>query len=79
MTAKQINQQETRIGVLNLVSDACRYYGYTVGDNFELSAEIDSLKKIESNNVEKDLILNVFESAYSRLQKICRKEGKNEE
>lgn len=78
VTEKQINQESTRVGVLNLVSDACRYYGYTVGDNFELSAEIQAISEIkENNNVELDLILNVFKAAYSKLEKINKKEVKN--
>lgn len=70
VTEKQINQQKTRIGVLNLVSDACRYYNYTVDDEFSLNNEIETLKRINSNDVEIELLLSIFESAENRLNEV---------
>lgn len=68
VTEKQINQQKTRVGVLNLVSDACRYYSYSASENFDLKSEIEMLQKIQSNNVETGLILNLFVAAKKRLE-----------
>ena len=68
VTEKQINQQKTRIGVLNLVSDACRYYSFEVSEPFNLDAQIKTLEQFKSNNCEDDLILNIFKFAKNKLE-----------